>query len=131
MTMISRQCFFQQVTGCEKHILDNTCIAECQKSARLTNSKEESYFVEKSEGNYNALYNESNFLNTDIITDIPNNFSNFLIDLQDIKTETQLFANKLELIKLFKSAIDGDSKSIEQLHRSISLSNNSQYQKGL
>ena len=131
MTMISRQCFFQQVTGCEKHILDNTCITECQKSAKLTNSKEESYFIEKTKGNYNALYNESNCLNTDVITDIPNSFASFFIDLQNINNQTSLSVGKLELIELFESAIKGNLNAIEDLHKVISSTTNSQYQKGL
>jgi len=130
-TMTSRQCFFQQVTGCKKHILDNTCIAECKKSATITNQKEETYYIDKSKGNYNALYNESNFLNTDIIAKIPNTFSNFLIDLRDIKTQTQLSMSKLEAIELFQTAIESDTGSIKQLQQSILPSNNSQYLRGL
>lgn len=131
MTMISRQCFFQKVTGCDKHIVDNTCVEKCMKSSKIINRKGESYFVVKSEGNYNALYNQSNFLNTDIISDISNCFTNYMIDLQNIETQTRLKVSKLELIGLFKSAINGDSISLQQLHSLISPTNNSQYLKGL
>ncbi len=130
MTMISRQCFFQKVTGCDKHILDNTCIEKCNKSASLTNNKEETYFVEKSEGNYNELYNQSNCLNTDIISDITNKFSGFMIDLRNIETKTQLMLSKLDIIQLFESAIAGNINSAESLQRVISTSNNTQYLKG-
>ncbi len=131
MAMISRQCFFQKVTGCDKHIVNNTCVEKCEKSAIITNQKEETYYIEKSKGNYNALYNESNFLNTDIISEIPNHFANYMINLQDIETQTQLSRTKLEIIKLFKKAIDGDLDSIIQLQQSILPTNNSQYQRGL
>ena len=129
--MTSRQCFFHQVTGCTKHKIDNTCISHCIKSATITNLKNQTSFIEKSEGNYHQIYNEHNFLNTDIVTNITNKFSSFLIDLSDIKTKTEMKLSKIEIIKLFKNLINQKTNSKEELLKVIQGTTYSQYKKGL
>jgi len=69
--MTCRLCLFHQVTGCKKNIVDNTCIQKCKKTSSITNLKEVSLFLDKSMGNYNSVYNDSNFLNTEIVSDLP------------------------------------------------------------
>lgn len=77
MTTIA--CMFHQVSGCKKNIVDDKCIQRCKNSASITNLKDVSYFIDKEKGGYHTVYNEANFLNTDIISDIPDMFSNFLL----------------------------------------------------
>jgi putative protease len=117
--MTSRQCLFQQVTGCAKERIDEDCIQSCYKSASITNLKKESLFIEKREGNYNRIYNETHFLNTDIVSDVPDLFAGFLIDLRDIKTETGLGTDKSNIIRLFENHLHGISGSTEQLRQVI------------
>ena len=129
--MTSRQCLFHQVGGCNKHILDNTCISKCEKYSTITNLKKEDFIINKTAGNYNTVYSPNNFLNTNIIKDMYNLFSGFMIDLRDIKTETKVTLDKTDLIQLFKEFLNGNTEAKEQIHESISLITNSQYKKGM
>jgi len=129
--MTSRQCLFHQVTGCAKNIVDNTCIDNCVKTASLTNLKNSTFLIEKEQGNYHNVYNETNFMNTEIVQDIPNLFSGFLIDLRDIKTTTKIGLDKLAISTLFENYISGDSEATLELERAISPSTATQYSKGI
>jgi len=129
--MISRQCFFHQVTGCEKQVVDNECIKSCVKNATITNVKKNTFFIEKSEGNFNRIYNDANFLNSDIVKDAPNTFSSFFIDLRNIKTKTKVEIDKLELIKLFEQHIIGEIEATEKLNEFINFTSDIQYRKGI
>lgn len=129
--MTTKACMFHQVTGCKKNIVDDKCIQKCEKSSSITNLKDISYFIDKEKGGYHTVYNESNFLNTDIISDIPDMFSNFFIDLRDIKTDTVIGMDKLGIVKLFESHLDGDMDSVIELKQNIHPSTHTQYIKGI
>ena len=126
--MTSRQCLFQQVTGCEKSKVDDACLDNCKKSALITSLKENASYIDKTKGNYNKLYNHNNYLNTDIIKDIPNKFSGFLVDLSIVKTETEISIDKFALIKLFESFINGKTDSDKELNAVILNTTTIQYQ---
>lgn len=127
----SRQCMFHQVTGCDKDRMDEECLQNCDKSATLTNLKKVSFSIHKGKGGYNALYNESNFLNTDIVTDVPDTFSSFLIDLRNIKTGTSAAMDKSKILALFENHLDGTDGAKQRLKTAIYPTNNRQYLKGL
>ena len=129
--MSSRQCFFHQLTGCEKEGIDKDCIGSCSRSARLTNLKNTSFIIDKSRGSYNSIYASTHFLNTDIVTDMPGRFSSFFIDLRDIQTETRTEPDKVNIIRLFQEHLSGNPESKQRLHQSINPTNNTQYKKGL
>jgi len=129
--MTSRQCFFQQVTGCEKKKIDRECIRSCYKTASIKNLKEASLFIHKEEGCYNRIYNESNYLNTDIVSDFPGLFSAILIDLRDIETLTRVKTDKSKTIELFKNHLKGIPGSAEELKLAIEPSSHSQYVNGI
>ncbi|MDD2306343.1 MAG: DUF3656 domain-containing protein [Prolixibacteraceae bacterium] len=129
--MTSRQCLFHQVTGCGKDQIDNTCISQCEKSATITNLKNDTIYLEKSKGNYHRIFNETNFLNPEIVTDVSDLFSGFLIDMREIKTVTQTDLNKSELIKLFVTLLDGNPDSKTELQRAIYPTTKAQYQRGI
>ncbi|MBI9062702.1 MAG: U32 family peptidase [Marinilabiliaceae bacterium] len=128
--MTSRQCLFHQVTGCEKHKLDEACIQQCDKSACITNLKKETFIIDKSKGFYHTIYNETNFLNTAIVTDLPDHFSSYFIDLRDVKTTTKTEVDKSSLIKLFHEHLNGDPQSTEKLHHTIYPTINTPYTRG-
>jgi len=129
--MTSRQCLFHQVTGCEKDQMDDACIRDCKKSATITNLKEVNFKLKKTKGNFNCLYNATNLLNTEVVTDFPNFFSGFLIDLSDITTSTSIELDKSGIIRLFENHIDGDSGSALELQKRIHPATNSQYISGI
>ncbi len=129
--MTSRQCLFHQVTGCEKNRVDATCIQNCEKLSTITNLKKKSFLIEKSPGNYHNVYNDHNFLNTKIIKDIPHTFSNFSVDLRDIKTGIDLEANKSAWIQIFNRTLEGDEKAEDEIHALGRAITAVQYQKGI
>lgn len=116
---------------CEKHRLDDDCMIHCSRSATITNLKNQTLIIEKSPGNYHKIYNAENYLNTDIITDIPNMFSEFLIDLCDVKTETIIATDKSEIVKYLQNIINGQSNIDKKLNQIISKTTKIQYKKGI
>jgi len=129
--LTSRQCLFHQVTGCAKNKIDETCIKHCEKSSTITNLKKASLFINKTKGNYHSIYNETNLLNTEIVTDVQNLFSSFFIDLRDIKTETKIDLDKSRIVTLFENHLNGNPHSSDELKQSINPTTNSQYKKGI
>ena len=131
LLLTSRQCLFHQVTGCVKDRIDEKCIQECNKSSSITNFKNISFYIKKTEGNYHCMYNNNNFLNTDIVTDLPGVFSSFFIDLREIKTETKLEMDKPGIIRHFENLLNGDPDSKKEIEQIIYPSTNAQYREGI
>ncbi len=131
LLMKSRQCLHHQVIGCDKASVDEECIENCNKSSIITSQKGQSLFISKQKGSYSAIYNEQNFLNTKIVDDLSNMFSSFFIDLRGIQTKTKIGLEKLEIIKLFESALTGNSASHSDLQQYIYPSTYAQYIKGI
>nr|MBF0222983.1 U32 family peptidase [Desulfobulbaceae bacterium] len=131
LLLTSRQCLFHQVVGCKKSKIDDSCILDCEKSVPITNVKKIPLIIEKSMGNLHSIYNEADFLNTDIVSDLPNRFSSFFIDLRGIKTGTKRELDKSKLIMLFERHINGDSKALDEIRKGIHPTTSSQYEKGI
>ena len=135
LLLSSRQCLFHQVIGCEKNRMDETCIQECHKLSAITNLKKVPLFIEKTKGNYPCIYNNNNFLNTDIVGDVPDIFSRFFIDLREIKTETILKTDKSGIIRLFESFLKGTPDSQNEFQKKLQQiiypTSNIQYKKGI
>ncbi len=77
------------------------------------------------------MYNNINFLNTDIITDLPDVFSGFFIDLRNIETETKIDMDKSGIVQVFENLLNGNPDSKKALKQMIHPSTNAQYKKGL
>jgi len=131
LLLSSRQCLFQQVTGCEKETIDEECLQNCKKAASIENLKEVSLLIDKQEGDYPCMYSHTHFLNTDILTDLPAVFSSFFIDLKDVRTKTKLDKDKAGIIRLFENLLKGIPGSKSKLKQNIHQTTNVQYQKGL
>lgn len=129
--MTSRACMFHQVTGCKKNIVDDKCIQRCKKSSSITNLKKISYFIDKSKGDYHSVYNETNFLNTDIVTDAAGTFDSFFVDLRDVNTGTKIERSKLEVVTIFENLLKHKFSSVDELQKTIHPSTNTQYRKGI
>ncbi len=129
--MTSMQCLFHQVTGCAKQKIDETCIRECEKLASIASVKDDRYIIEKSKGNYHHIYNDINFLNTDIVTDIPDLFTGFSIDLSVIKTGTSMEKDAMTVIKHFENFLNGNPDSQSELNQIIHPTTNAQYKTGI
>lgn len=127
----SRQCLHHQVIGCEKSSMDETCLRTCNKSSTITNANNAPLFINKIKGHYHCVYNGTNYLNTDIVTDLPNMFSHVSVDLRDIRTETTIEVSKPEAINLFENLLTGTPDSEQDLKQVIHPTTHGQYQKGI
>jgi putative protease len=131
LMMTSRQCFFQQTVGCKKPSIEDGCMLKCSKATTITNVKGVSFAIDKQKGGYPSIYNNEQFLNTDIIKDLGDLFDEFFIDLTNIGAGSSAEKNKVELLKHFKGIINGDDTAKAQLHEMIDVSTKAQYQQGL
>jgi putative protease len=129
--MTSRQCLFHQVTGCSKVEIDEECIPHCGKSAIIVNLKKETFFIEKAQGNHHRIFNETNYLNMDIVTDVPDMFSGYCIDLRDITSKTHLSLDKAGVTGLFEKLLSGDASAKGELESVIYPTTNVQYKNGI
>ena len=129
--LTSRQCLFQQVTGCEKQSMDDHCLAGCERSSSIARLDGAKILVKKTTGNYCSLYHQVCFLNMEICTDLPLLFSSFSIDLRGIETETRMALQKSSLVRLFEGHLQGDAESSEELKRSIRPTTRATYNVGI
>ena len=142
LLMASRQCFFQQSVGCEKPRIDNGCMLSCDKSTSITNLKGVSFAIDKQKAGYPSIYNNDQFLNTEIINDLADLFDGFMIDLTNIGAGDKASPDKKELIGQFEQLLSLDSVSAdtssnkassinETLQNMVPESTNIQYHNGL
>lgn len=130
--LTSRQCLFQQTEGCRKIKVNKGCLKRCEKRTSIINLKDNPYVVQKHKGSHNSLYSEHNVLNLQVLEDLPQLFTDVLIDLRDIQTETHVSLSKPELIDAFLTLLEEpNQQSIQELSSVITPTNNNQYLKGL
>lgn len=115
LLMVSRQCFFQQSVGCEKPRIDNGCMLSCDKSTSITNVKGQSFAIDKQKAGYPSIYNQDQFVNTDIIDDLADMFDDFMIDLTNIGMGSKERPNKLKLVQAFKQILMNNEPEHENL----------------
>ncbi|EJV0276556.1 U32 family peptidase [Vibrio parahaemolyticus] len=130
--LTSRQCLFQQTEGCRKVKVNKGCLKRCDKRTSIINLKDNPYVVQKQKGSHNSIYSEHNVLNLQVLHDLPQLFSDVLIDLRDIQTETKVSASKPELIDAFLALLEEYSEqAVQTLNAMIQPTANAQYLKGL
>ena len=131
LLLSSRQCLFFQTSGCKKAKMDLDCLPNCKKSTSIINLKATTFIINKNRDQYNCMYSNINFLNTQIITDQPNVFSSYFIDLREIKTDTKRPKSKTEVLQLFNNLLAGYEDSETKLKQVIYPTLDEQYSKGL
>ncbi|HCH2796392.1 TPA: U32 family peptidase [Vibrio parahaemolyticus] len=130
--LTSRQCLFQQTEGCRKVKVNKGCLKRCNKRTSMINLKDNPYVVQKQKGSHNSIYSEHNVLNLQVLHDLPQLFTDVLIDLRDIQTETKVSASKPELIDAFLALLEDHSEqAVQTLNAMIQPTANAQYLKGL
>ncbi|HHF0533346.1 MULTISPECIES: U32 family peptidase [Vibrio] len=130
--LTSRQCLFQQTEGCRKVKVNKGCLKRCDKRTSIINLKDNPYVVQKQKGSHNSIYSEHNVLNLQVLHDLPQLFTDVLIDLRDIQTETKVSASKPELIDAFLALLEAHSEqAVQTLNDMIQPTANAQYLKGL
>ena len=137
LLMTSRQCFFQQSVGCEKPRIDNGCMLSCDKSTSITNLKGDSFAIDKQKAGYPSIFNQDQFLNTEIIDDLAKLFDGFMIDLTNIGAGDKESPDKVVLIEQFEQLLsqqESEANTIsanETLNKLVVHSTNVQYHNGL
>jgi len=131
LLMASRQCFFQQSVGCEKPRIDNGCMLSCDKSTSITNLKGVSFAIDKQKAGYPSIYNQDQFLNTEIIDDLSDLFDGFMIDLTNIGSGDKQMPDKAVLLAQFEELLKGQASVPDTLNTLVPESTNSQYHTGL
>ncbi len=130
--LTSRQCLFQQTEGCRKVKLNKGCLKRCNKRTSIINLKDNPYVLQKQQGSHNSLYAEYHVLNLQVLQDLPQLFTDVLIDLRDIQTETTVSVSKPELIDAFLQQLEeGSEQTTQNLQQMIYPTGNAQYLKGL
>ncbi|MGR5417012.1 U32 family peptidase [Vibrio diabolicus] len=130
--LTSRQCLFQQTEGCRKVKVNKGCLKRCDKRTSIINLKDNPYVVQKQKGSHNSIYSEHNVLNLQVLHALPQLFTDVLIDLRDIQTETKVSASKPELIDAFLALLEEHSEqTVQTLNAMIQPTANAQYLKGL
>ena len=108
LLMTSRQCFFQQSVGCDKPRIDNGCMLSCDKSTSITNLKGVSFAIDKQKAGYPSIYNDDQFLNMEIVSDLAQLYDGFMIDLTNIGAGDKKSPDKIVLIKQFEQLLNGE-----------------------
>ena len=94
-------------------------------------SKGVSFAVDKQKGGYPSIYNNEQFLNVDIVSDLVDLFDEFFIDLTNIGAGSKAELDKAQLIKHFENLLSGDVETSQRLSNMITVSTNQQYRQGL
>ncbi|MCF6453180.1 U32 family peptidase [Vibrio sp. MMG022] len=130
--LTSRQCLFQQTEGCRKIKVNKGCLKRCDKRTSIINLKDNPYVVQKQKGSHNSIYSEHNVLNLQVLQDLPQLFTDVLIDLRGIQTETKVTMTKPELIDAFTALLnEHNEQHVEALNTATHPTANAQYLKGL
>ncbi|MEF1290653.1 U32 family peptidase [Vibrio sp. M260118] len=130
--LTSRQCLFQQTEGCRKIKVNKGCLKRCDKRTSIINLKDNPYVVQKQKGSHNAIYSEHNVLNLQVLQELPHLFTDVLIDLRDIQTETKVSVSKPELIDAFLALLaQHKEENVKAINNMIQPTANAQYLKGL
>ncbi|MBA6365636.1 U32 family peptidase, partial [Colwellia sp. BRX8-8] len=80
---------------------------------------------------YPSIYNQDQFLNTEIIEDLSDLFDGFMIDLTNIGSGDKETPDKALLISQFEALLNGNINVPETLNIMVPESTNSQYHNGL
>jgi putative protease len=104
---------------------------KCEKATTITNVKGISFAVDKQKGGYPSIYNDEQFLNTDIISDLDGLFDEFFIDLTNIGAGSKEELDKAVLVKQFAAVIAGDNAAGEALGDMVVSKTQAQYSQGL
>jgi hypothetical protein len=72
-----------------------------------------------------------NFLNTGIVTDLPERLSSFFVDLTAVKTATKVEMNETRINKIFEVLLNEKPYAREELEKAIYPSWNIHYKRSL
>jgi putative protease len=131
LMMTSRQCFFQPTVGCKKPSIEDGCMLKCEKATTIKSVRGVQYSIDKQKGGYPSIYNHEQFLNLDVINDLPDVFDEFFIDLTNIGSGDTAVEDKAQLLKHFENLLQGKEEAANHLNEMVTVATNAQYRQGL
>ncbi|MFP4546667.1 MAG: DUF3656 domain-containing protein [Fidelibacterota bacterium] len=131
LMMQTRQCLLQQIIEYQKVTVDTACLFQCQKSATITNLNNRKFYIHKRAGCFTSVYNDQNYLNTEVLRDLPGKFSGVMIDLRNIQTNTTINTDKTAAIDLFASFVKGNKEYEIKLRKIIKNTTKQQFNTGI
>lgn len=129
--LTSRQCLFQQSSGCKKIKINKGCLPRCEKHTSIINLKDSPFIIDKKKGSHNTLYGQYHNYNPKVVRELSSLYNHFMIDLTDVETMTKIESDKSQLIELFDDLINQQDGAEEALSQSLTDTVNNQYVKGL
>jgi putative protease len=131
LLMNTRQCLVRNCGACDKKVTDASCIDKCTKSAVVSDANDNPFFIEKRAGHYTQVFNGRHYFNPEIVRDVRNFFSTFVVDLRDIPSQTTVQSSKEALLKRFLGYLHNEPDSASGLRRLIRTTTAAQYTRGL
>ena len=131
LLMNTRQCIIRGIRSCDKKAIDRACIVNCSRRATVSDTNNNPFFIEKRAGHYNQVYNGRHYFNLDIVRDIRDFFSTFVVDLRDIPTRTSIRSSKETLLRHFLAYLHDEPDSGTALRQLIRTTTAGQYTRGL
>ncbi len=129
--LTSRHCLFMQSSGCKKNKLTSSCIRRCEKYTSIINLNDAPYIVNKRKGEYNQLIAQHHSLNLDVVVEMGHLYSDFLIDVREIQTQTQSKVSLMQLVDDMQAFVAGSYERATDIKAHFSHVSNAQYQKGI
>ena len=77
------------------------------------------------------IYSDRYFLNTDIVTDLPDKFFRLSVDLRNVQGEGEIELDRARIITIFANLLAGDIGSQQKIKRLLPPTTNSQYVNGI
>jgi len=65
------------------------------------------------------------------VTDLPDRFSSFFVDLTTVKTATKVDKNETDIIEMFGDLLNAKPEAKKELVKAIHPTSNIQYQRGI
>jgi U32 family peptidase len=127
----TRQCIIRNCNACTKDKTDASCLAECSRRSVVYDTNNNPFYIEKRAGHYNQVYNGRHYFNPDIVRDLRGMFSNWVVDLRDIRTLTTTRVAKEELLKKFVACVRDEPNSVATLRSLIQTTTAGQYTRGV
>ncbi len=129
--MTSRLCLNHQINKCPKTNMDAQCLPNCKTFSSITNVKGQTSLIQKTKGNFHEMYDEKDYLNLDIVTDLPDKFASYMMDLRRFDNFRKTDVENSELINLFQNHINGSPEAKQQLQMKLPATSCQQYKKGI
>ncbi|TKB54203.1 U32 family peptidase [Ferrimonas aestuarii] len=114
--MTSRQCLIQQTRGCRLARMDEHCVSDCHKRAKLESESGQLFHVVKRKGEHCALYADRHSLNLRLLRALEGRLSMAVVDTRKLPSATQCKLEQKPWLAAWQQALSGDTQCIESAY---------------